>query len=113
MVKSIKIRTLDILLSTAIVFFSQLTRAEAFIDPTLSPFDAPVITNSSDLIEGDATLVLQSVMLSSGRKMALINGNFFSVGDKVGNARLIAVSDHNATLRNDDKTLKTLNIIPM
>lgn len=112
MVKSIKIRTLDILLLVTIVFFSQLTVAEGLVDPTLSPFDAPVATGDQGVIEGDIDLVLQSVMLSSGRKVALINGKTFSVGDKVGSARLIAVTDHSATLRNSDKTLKILNMHP-
>jgi MSHA biogenesis protein MshK len=43
--------------------------------------------------------VLQSVIVSGGRKLALIDGKTYTVGDKVGEAKLVAISGSEVTLR--------------
>lgn len=84
------------------------------IDPTMAPMDvAAVGANAGGLnTEAIAERVLQSVLLSSTRKLAVISGKTYQVGDKVGEATLIKVSDHEAVLRNSDSTLQTLKMHP-
>jgi hypothetical protein len=39
------------------------------------------------------------VIVSGGRKLALIDGKTYTVGDKVGEAKLVAISGSEVTLR--------------
>ena len=43
--------------------------------------------------------VLQSVIVSRGRKLALIDGRTYTIGDKVGEAKLLAISGSEVILR--------------
>jgi len=79
-----------------------------FIDPTRSPTD---IAQGMDGAV-DAAPVLQSVMMSSGRKMAVISGQTVKIGEKVGEAKLLRLNDHEAVLRNPDGTTQTLQMHP-
>lgn len=55
--------------------------------------------------------VLQSVLISSGRRIAVINGQTVHVGDKVGEARVAKISEGEVVL-NDGKSLQTLKLFP-
>lgn len=52
--------------------------------------------------------VLQSVIVSRGRKLALIDGRAYTIGDKVGEAKLLAISGSEVVLRESggNKVLK-------
>ena len=78
------------------------------VDPTQSPTD---IAQGADAA-ADAGPVLQSVMLSSARKMAVISGQTVKIGEKVGEAKLVRLNDHEAVLRNPDGTTQTLQMHP-
>ncbi len=82
------------------------------IDPTMSSMDVALVgANAGGLnTEVMAEPVLQLVLLSSSRKRAVISGKIYKVGDKVSEATLIKVSDHEAVLRNSDSTLQTLHM---
>lgn len=56
--------------------------------------------------------VLQSVMLSSGRKAAVISGQMVRVGEKFEEATLVRVTDQEAVLRGEDGALQTLKMHP-
>jgi len=56
--------------------------------------------------------VLQSVMLSSGRKAAVISGQMVRVGEKYEEATLVKVTDQEAVLRGEDGVLQTLKMHP-
>lgn len=56
--------------------------------------------------------VLQSVMLSSGRKMAVISGEMVPLGGKYQDATLVRLNDREAVLRARDGTLQTLRMHP-
>ena len=89
-------------MSTAVVllvaaFAAGPAYAQALHDPMRPP------SSSSTARDGDARgpqgPVLQSVILSQGRKLALIDGKTYAGGDKVGDAKLIAISASEVTLR--------------
>lgn len=84
--------------------------AETLIDPTRPP-GAAMSGEDGGEIE-PAGPVLQSVMLSSGRKMAVISGQTVRVGEKFGDATLVRVSDQEAVLRAGDGTLQVLKMYP-
>ncbi len=53
--------------------------------------------------------VLQSTMLSEGRRIAMIDGKPMKVGDKIGDARIVAIDPASVTLR-EGKTTRTLEM---
>ena len=84
------------------------------IDPTMSSSMEMATRglNTGAMAMTMAEPVLQSVLLSSSRKLAVISGKTYNVGDKVGEATLLKVSEYEAVLRNSDSTLQTLNMYP-
>ncbi len=54
---------------------------------------------------------LQSILISSGRKLAVINGSMVPLGGMVGEARLVAISETQVVLKNGDET-EILKLFP-
>lgn len=54
---------------------------------------------------------LQSVLLSKSRKMAVIDGQAVSLGGKVGDATVVAISETAVTLKRGDET-EMLTLFP-
>lgn len=77
-------------------------------DPTQSPGDVVMAGGAA----APAGPVLQSVMMSSGRKVAVISGQMLRVGEKFGEATLIRVTDHDVSLRNADGSVEVLKMHP-
>lgn len=79
--------------------------AQVMVDPTRPPAGLGV--------EGDAGApvgapVLQSVMISSAVRAAIISGEVVRLGDKFGNARLVRISDNEVVLKegSEEQVLK-------
>jgi MSHA biogenesis protein MshK len=91
--------------------FARLAHAEDLVDPTRPP------ATLGQVVDGDASAsvagrpVLQSVMISPGRRMAMISGRMVRIGDKVGEARVTKISETEVVLRNG-KELETLKLFP-
>jgi MSHA biogenesis protein MshK len=56
-----------------------------------------------------AELVLQSTLLSKGRRIAMIDGKPMKVGDKIGTAKIVAIDATSVTLR-DSETIRVLKL---
>ena len=91
-----------------LLFGGSVAWAEVLQDPT-QPYG---LTQAG----GDATAyagpVLQSIMLSSGRKAAVISGEVVPLWGKYQDATLVRLSDREAVLRAEDGTLQTLRMHP-
>ncbi len=72
--------------------------AQAMTDPTRPP-GAQSATG-----EAQTGPVLQSVMLSPARKVAVISGQVVPLGGRYGEARLVRLSESEAVLRNGTET---------
>ena len=72
--------------------------AEALIDPTRPPLEL-----MSKAVAGAAPqrTPLQSILLSSARKGAIIGGQYVSLGGTYANARLVKITATEVTLKND------------
>ena len=90
---------------------SSTALAQTLRDPTRPPSAAA----SGPLREGEARAptgpVLQSVIVSDGRRLALIDGKTYTVGDKIGEAKLISISGSEVTLR-ESGGRKVLRLTP-
>lgn len=71
--------------------------AQALADPTRPPnaAGAPVDVSGS----AASSPVLQSILLSPNRRLALIDGRTVQVGDRVGDARVVAIDVDSVKLR--------------
>jgi MSHA biogenesis protein MshK len=81
-------------------------QAEVLKDPTQPPASLSAeTTNENGQVAGP---VLQSVMLGSQYRAAIINGQKVMLGGKYENATLIRINEREAVLRNSDMTTQTL-----
>jgi MSHA biogenesis protein MshK len=84
-------------------------QAQALSDPMRPPaFAAPAGAGESS---SSADLVLQSTLLSNGRRIAMIDGKPMKVGDRIGSARIISIDPGTVTLREANKT-RVLRLVP-
>lgn len=83
--------------------------AEALRDPTRPP--ARLEAGTADDGAAASGPVLQSVLLSPQRRLAIISGQTLKVGDKFGEARLVKIGENEVVLRNGT-SLQTLKLFP-
>lgn len=86
----------------------QYALAQALVDPTRPPtMAAQAVAESSSA----GVPVLQSVLISPQRTEAIISGKTVRVGDKLGNARVIRITESEVVLR-DGKNSQVLKLFP-
>jgi len=78
--------------------------AESLPDPTRPP-DAASTVPAAPGEKAAVEWVLQSVMISPGRKAAIINGQYVLLGEAVGNAKLVKVGEGEVVLQAGDKRI--------
>lgn len=96
------------MLATATVVAMAGAQAQALTDPTRPP-SAP--TGSPAAQEEAAGTQLQSILLSSGRKVAVINGNVVPLGGMVGEAKVVRISETQVVLKKGDE-IEVLKLFP-
>jgi hypothetical protein len=75
-----------------------VVQAETFHDP-LRPLASALTTQTADAVRAvEAPLVLQSVLLSSQRKLAVISGQQLSVGQSIRGYKLHSLTSRQAEL---------------
>lgn len=87
------------------ITLSALAHAQTLSDPTRPP-------NAPAAGPGDAGPVgtqLQSVLISQGRRLAIINGNTVALGEMVGEAKVVKITETEVVLqKGNDKEVLTL-----
>lgn len=79
--------------------------AQSMSDPTRPPSADDLARFGSSGIAGlSSEYRLDAVILSQGRKLAVINGQTVPLGEKIGEARLVRVTESGAVIRKDDGT---------
>lgn len=88
-------------------------KAQVLSDPTRPPatYGAPSATSPSAADEPPPGTQLQSVLLSRGRKLAVINGTTVPLGGMVGEAKLVKITETEVTLKKGDET-EVLKMFP-
>lgn len=87
---------------------SAVASAQSAPDPTRPPDS---ILNNADIEAVNAGPVLQSVLVSPGRNIAIINGQSVKLHQKFGDFRLVHIGETEVILRNGKET-QTLKLFP-
>lgn len=83
--------------------------AEVLVDPTRPP---TALIPAQALASGEMTgPVLQSVLVSQGRKVAIISGKEVRENDKFNDARVVRITDTEVVLRKG-RQVQTLKLFP-
>ena len=82
--------------------------AQALQDPMRPPSFAAT-SGGETAEESQLGPVLQSTVLSNGRRIAMIDGKSMKVGDKIGEARIVTIDPASVTLR-EGKTTRVLEM---
>lgn len=83
--------------------------AQGMTDPTRPPGGMAATAGDEAVSAGP---VLQSVMLSPGRKIAMISGEIVVLGGRYGSARLVKLTESEAVLKNGPETT-VLRLFPL
>ena len=95
------------LAATAALAISAVSAAQALTDPTRPPLELMGAATTG----AAARTPLQSILLSSARKGAIINGQYVPLGGAYGKARLVKISATEVTLKSD-RGLEVLQLYP-
>ena len=79
--------------------------AQALTDPTRPPLELMSATGAAP------RMPLQSILLSSARKGAIINGQYVALGGSYGKAKLVRITPTEVTLKGD-QGLEVLQLYP-
>ncbi len=93
-------------LAATLAFIAAGAQAQALVDPTRPPNFVAGAQN-----EAPAGNQLTSILLSGGRKVAVINGATVPLGGMVGEARLIRVSETEVALKKGSE-IEVLKLYP-
>jgi MSHA biogenesis protein MshK len=82
--------------------------AQGLTDPTRPP--AALLPEAAPASDASGP-ALQSILISPTRKLAIINGQTVRPGDKVGDARVVRITENEVVLR-DGRQSQTLKLFP-
>jgi hypothetical protein len=94
--------------AAAALAFSAGSAAQALTDPTRPPLE---LLLSAAMVGAAPRAPLQSILLSSARKGAIINGQYVALGGSYGKATLVKITATEVTLKSDG-TLEVLQLYP-
>jgi hypothetical protein len=100
-------------LALALLLTSGVMPVSAFGQTLRDPTQPPSVSEATRPGEQGAPRAsgpaLQSIILSHGRKLALIDGRLYKPGDKMGDAMIVAISSGEVVLREHGET-RTLKL---
>ncbi len=104
-----------ILVAAAALLLSAGSMAQALADPTQPPLEL-IRASVIDPATGEAAAAarrprVESILLSSARKGAIINGQYVPLGGAYGKAMLVSISATEVTLETDKK-LEVIKLYP-
>lgn len=100
------------ILAILAVAVAPFAAAQALPDPTRPPpgfFTPP--QNDAAPVRAPAALVVESILVSPARRFATISGQTVGVGDKIGEAKVVAITEDAVSLQTG-KVRETLKLFP-
>lgn len=100
-------------LTMALVFATACAQAWPASSDLPDPTRPPALpgAQSADAQAASPALALQSVLISPQRRTAMISGRTVQVGDRVGDARVVRITESEVTLRGTDG-MRILKVFP-
>jgi hypothetical protein len=95
--------------AAAALLLSAGSTAQALTDPTRPPLE--LVGTSATAAGRAARTPLQSILLSSARQGAIINGQFVPLGGSYGKAKLVRITATEVTLKSNG-ALEVLQLYP-
>lgn len=102
-----RLKLLQVLAAAAALALSASSTAQALTDPMRPPLELM----SAAAAGTSPHTPLQSILLSSTRKGAIINGEYVALGAKYGKARLVKITATEVTLKSD-QGMEVLQLYP-
>ena len=97
-------------MTMALMLDAAPSRAQGLSDPMRPPqFIAPSLEISAGGTQSGP--VVQSILLSKGRRIATIDGKPMKIGDIIGDAKIVAIDSVSVTLREANST-RVLELYP-
>ena len=78
-----------------------IAQAQVLIDPTRPPM---AIAKPGAVDEAPPATQLQSILISSRRRVAVINGNTVALGEMIGEARVVKITETEVVLKTGEET---------
>lgn len=94
-----------------LLLVAQAVAAQGLPDPIRPPASLAAEPDAEAANSGSSAPLLQSIMISSGRRMAIIAGQTVKQGDKFGDAKVVSIKENEVVLRNGD-AVQTLKLFP-
>lgn len=85
--------------------------AQSLPDPTRPPGSLATAPDAEAVDGVSSAPLLQSVIISPGRRVAIIAGQTVKQGDKFGDAKVVRITENEVVLRNGDN-VQTLKLFP-
>ncbi|MEO8142867.1 MAG: hypothetical protein ABI654_01520 [Betaproteobacteria bacterium] len=101
---------LNMVLAVALWLAASGAQAQGGLSDPTRPPSAPV-AGAVGVAEEIPGTQLQSILFSSGRKVAVINGKMVPLGGMVGEAKLVRISETQVVLKKGDET-EVLKLFP-
>ena len=95
---------------TALLFVCATVQAEELQDPTRPSY--ATVGASPNEPQAAASLVLNAIRLSPGQRRAMINNRTVRVGERVGDARVVAIDRGGVRLQRGTEQF-TLHLLPL
>lgn len=100
----------SLVFSCCLGFSSWACAIDNFSDPTRPPASIGK-AEQGNVTPEVAGIVLQSVLISSGRRVAVISGQNVKLGEKFGDARVVKITESEVVLKNGKDT-QILKLFP-
>ena len=78
-----------------------IAQAQVLVDPTRPPTS---VARPGAVEEAPPASQLQSILISNRRRLAVINGNTVALGDKIGEARVVKITETEVVLKTGEET---------
>ena len=102
-----RLMLMQVVAAAVALLVSTVGTAQTLTDPTRPPFELL----SAAMPGATPQTPLQSILLSSARKGAIINGQYVALGGAYGKAKLVKITATEVTLKSDEG-LEVLQLYP-
>lgn len=85
-----------------------IAQAQVLVDPTRPPMS---VDRPGAVEEAPPASQLQSILISGRRRLAVINGNTVALGDRIGEARVVRITETEVVLKTGEET-EVLKMFP-